>query len=85
MIEVKNYANDKHWKALIEHFADGKEICNCRNAYYATDGDYQIDKGSGWETHHDGRYCPNGCNANQYDAKEYIAKIIIEDINGRNK
>jgi hypothetical protein len=77
-IKIKNHANDKNWKALIAHYADGQEICNCGEAYYATDGTYWM-TGSD-QTFHDGRYCRSGCSGNQYRAKEYVAKKVIEDL-----
>lgn len=82
MIEVKNYANSKYWKALVEHFAEGKELCNCREAYYATDGEYWLSGDKTNTTYHNGRYCPSGCSANQYKARDEIAKKMIDLLNG---
>jgi hypothetical protein len=81
MIEVKNYANGKHWKALVAHYADGRPICNCADAYYSKGGKYWRD---GVE-YNDGLYCDGGCQANQFKAQNYVCKRIVEDLNGQEE
>lgn len=52
------------WKKLIERYAGNRKICNCGEAYYAEDGDY----------------CPNGCSAAQLEAREFIAKCVLKEL-----
>lgn len=65
---------NEYWKELINKYADGRPICNCGNAYYSTDGDYVTVGGT---RHKDGKYCKYGCDANQYIAREEIAKKLL--------
>lgn len=70
------------WKQLIERYADGKPICNCRQAYYEPCG-----HGSVWD---DGlaRYvdktdllaCRSGCEVNVYRVRDYIAQRVLADL-----
>jgi len=56
----------KNFKKLIKRYANGKEICNCGEAYYSKDEDGHS-------------ICKDGCSANIINAKEYIATKIIEE------
>lgn len=64
------------WESLIVRYADGRTLCNCRQAYYSEGGTYWRD---GIE-HHDGLYCKSGCSSNQLRAKEYIAERVMEEL-----
>lgn len=66
------------WEALIRRYADGRPICNCGRAYYATDGEYT--RYPAMTTHHDGYYCKHGCHANQYSVKDDIAARVLADL-----
>jgi len=63
------------WQKLVLHYSRGRKICNCREAYAGKVEGYQ-----------DGRRiqmwgCPNGCGANQIDAREFVAKKVIDEFN----
>lgn len=65
-----------NFEKLIERYADGRQICNCRNAYYencghAIKGDKEV---------FDYPACNHGCSANQISAKEYIADRVVQDL-----
>ena len=64
------------WEELVARYADGRAICNCGRAYYTEGGEvYRNGK-----IYHDGLYCEYGCSANQYGAKEGIAKKVLEEL-----
>lgn len=65
----------KYWKELIKKYADGRPVCNCGDAYYTPCG-VGIDRDGRHRT--DMLACNHGCGANQYEAKEEIAKKIVE-------
>ena len=74
-----------NWQKLVERYADGKPICNCRNAYTSPTGN-----GFAWNEEHgallyktDLLECKHGCSANQIAAKEYIAGRIIAELEGK--
>lgn len=67
------------WEKLVAIHADGKEICNCGNAYYS----HCAGKDSRC-CGHDGRahtYCAAGCSSNQIRAREEIADKLIAGMN----
>jgi hypothetical protein len=64
------------WAQLVKRYADGRLICNCEQAYYSENGVYW----NNGEVHHDGKYCKNGCQANQYNLKDEIAKRVLEEL-----
>lgn len=66
----------EYWKQLVKKYADGKPICNCGDAYYTPCGE-----GIDAEGRHrkDMLVCNHGCSWNQFDAKEQIAKKIVEE------
>jgi hypothetical protein len=51
------------WSELIERYADGRKLCNCRQAYYDENGQ-----------------CKHGCQANQYNLKDEIARRVLEEL-----
>jgi hypothetical protein len=68
------------WQKLVVKYADGRPICNCRDAYYTPCGVGYV----GSEKRTDMLVCEYGCSANQIRAKEEIAdKIISEQLGGR--
>lgn len=66
------------WEKLIKRYAGGRPICNCGQAYYATDGEYML-SGSG-KIFHDGKHCKNGCDANKFLAKDEIARCVLAEL-----
>jgi len=58
------------WQQLVRNFADGRQVCNCGNAYYSPCG-VGIDKQGRHRT--DMPACRHGCSANQISAQEEIA------------
>jgi hypothetical protein len=68
------------WEQLIEMHADGRPICNCGEAYYSPCG-VGIDKNGNHRT--DMLTCQYGCSANLIEAKEYIAKRVLQAIKAR--
>ena len=65
---------------LIERYADGMKICNCREAYY-----HPIGRGSRcikgeWTEHSDMDACYGGCSTNKIRTKYYIAKRVAYDL-----
>ena len=73
--EGKVMANE--WEKLIERYADGKPICNCRQAYYTPCG-HGIDANGNRRT--DMPCCQYGCQANQYSVKDYIAQRVLKEL-----
>lgn len=70
-----------NFEKLIEYYADGRQVCNCRNAYYKNCG-HGIDGGV---ERHDLPTCEHGCSANQIRAKEYIADRVVADLTIQGK
>lgn len=64
------------WEALVAKYADGRPICNCRQAYYTPCG-HGID-GTGRERT-DMLACQYGCSANQLFARDEIAEKILKE------
>ncbi len=65
------------WEELIEQYADGRQICNCRQAYYTPCG-HGIDAEGVWRT--DMMACQYGCSANIYGVRADIAKRVLNDL-----
>ena len=68
--------NKDPWQALVERYADGRPLCNCRDAYYSTGGKYSL----GGVEHNDGLYCKGGCNAAWYEARQHVARSVIAEL-----
>lgn len=64
-----------NFEKLIERFAEGRQICNCRKAYYTPCG-HGIDRDGSYSTTMN--VCKHGCSSAQIEATEYIAKKVIE-------
>ncbi len=64
-----------YWEKLIEKYADGRPICNCRMAYRSKGGKYW----KGGKEFNDGLFCKHGCAANIYAVKEFIAEQVLAD------
>lgn len=65
------------WKAIVKHYAKGKPICNCENAYYTLCGK-GFDREGNLRT--DLPACTGGCDCNQILCRNEIAKQIINDL-----
>lgn len=66
------------FEQLVERYADGRPICNCRQAYYTPCGE-GIDAVGNKRT--DLPACAGGCSANKIGAKEYIAARVVAEFN----
>jgi|HubBroStandDraft_4_1064222.scaffolds.fasta_scaffold482892_1 hypothetical protein len=64
------------WQQLIERYAGGREICNCRSAYYTNCGEAYVNG----KFINDYPTCQYGCSSNQITARDYIAQRILEDL-----
>jgi hypothetical protein len=62
------------WETLVVRYAAGREICNCRQAYYTPAKDEEERRRYGE------RSCASGCQANQYAAREEIARRVLEEL-----
>lgn len=62
------------WEELVERFAEGRPLCNCRQAYLTPCG--QGIDGSGRERT-DMLACQYGCSANQIFARDEIAQKLL--------
>lgn len=65
-----------NWEKLIVRYADGRPLCNCRQAYYTTGGKYWL----GGQEHNDGLYCGGGCGAARLDAQDIVAAGVVRDL-----
>ncbi len=65
------------WKKLVNHYADGKPICNCGEAYYSPCGEGIDGQGI---MRADMLVCKYGCSAAQIQTKEDIATIVLADL-----
>lgn len=64
--------------ALLLRYADGRELCNCRRAYYSNTG-------RGWyngECRDDMKHCAHGCSSNQIRAEDEVARRAAEELAG---
>ena len=57
---------------LLRRYADGRELCNCSEAYYSLNEQGQ-------------KVCSYGCNANLIDAKRYVAARALQEIQSAGK
>lgn len=70
--------SEAHWRELIRRFANGRDICNCGNAYYANDGEYWLaGDPAGSPPHQDGKHCKFGCQANILRARDELAEKLL--------
>lgn len=69
-----------NFEKLIERYADGREICNCRDAYYTNCGHARV---NGREIFNHPT-CQHGCSAAQINAKEYIADRVMAELLSTN-
>lgn len=60
----------ENWKKLIEHFAEDKKICPCKNAYYESYQAYDPVGGM--------RITQCDCEKASYNTHEFIAAKILE-------
>lgn len=64
------------WRQLVEKYADGRPICNCKDAYYTPCG-HGIDEKGQHRT--DMLACAYGCSSNQLTARDEIAgRVLLE-------
>ena len=70
------------WAELVRRYADGRPICNCGQAYYTPIG-HGTDKFGKKRT--DMLACKYGCQANQYDLKDKIARRVLDELGERNE
>jgi len=64
------------WCRIIERFADGRQICNCGEAYLTPCGEVWINS----ERMTDYPICQYGCDSAQYQAKLYIADRVEAEL-----
>jgi hypothetical protein len=62
------------WEILVERYAEGRPICNCRQAYYSPCGEGIVNG----ERRSDLLVCKHGCSANQLDARDHVAKCVLD-------
>jgi hypothetical protein len=62
-----------HWQKLIEIYANGKKICNCRRAYSTLreNGAWLDKKQIDWWV------CEGGCGSAQMMAQDHVAEQIL--------
>lgn len=88
--ETEAITLDDHtaWERLVERFADGRPVCNCRQAYYTRNPNphsnpiYRLDGviiGYGEPPLH----CAHGCSANKLQARDEIAERVEKLLDGR--
>lgn len=68
------------WEKLIERYAEGKTVCNCRQAYYKPCGEGLIVVSGQMVRKTDMLVCEHGCGATQINAREYVAKRVLADL-----
>ncbi|MDE2107320.1 MAG: hypothetical protein KGL39_59540 [Patescibacteria group bacterium] len=74
---------DDCWHILVRRYADGRDVCNCGEAWYARIGDQLTDwDGHGWRSvvNGDPMRCAYGCRANQLSCKHEIAQRVVEEL-----
>lgn len=67
------YNMSTNFERLIQRYANGKEICKCRNAYIESPVVAII---SG-ENVYGPPICSGGCSYNSIKAKEYVADMVV--------
>jgi len=65
-----------HWQKLIKRYVQDKKICNCGRAYETLHKDGAILGGKKI----DNWACAGGCQAAQFNAKEYVAKQVLNEL-----
>jgi hypothetical protein len=65
------------FKSLIERYADGRNVCNCGEAYYSPCGRGIVNG----EFRNDLPACAHGCSANLICAKHEIASKVVAELN----
>lgn len=73
---------DGSWRLLVERYANGRPICNCRNAYYSTEEVTERRTTGGPFITSTRHFCDGGCQANQYLVRDRIAEKVLEEIQG---
>lgn len=68
---------ESDWNNLVERFADGRQICNCGDAYYTPCGHGSVVNAVGVRVERtDLPICRYGCSTNQLFTKYEIAKRV---------
>lgn len=70
---------------LIAHYADGRQVCNCGQAYYSNCGTGSVFSNGVRVLRHDLPACKNGCEVNLRMAKDYIAQRVVADLGFDNE
>lgn len=68
------------WNDLIRRYANGQQICNCGEAYYSPCGAGAVMENGRWVSKTDMPACKHGCSANRLDAKDYVARCVLNEI-----
>lgn len=69
--------SEQYFRVLVDRYADGRTVCNCGCAYYSYTG---VGRRGGKDVT-DLPCCESGCSANQYRARDEIARRVIEEFN----
>ena len=64
------------WETLIERFAGGQPICNCRQAYYSMTGEAMV--AGTREILKNQPVCQYGCSTNCLRARDHVARKVLE-------
>lgn len=72
-------SNDAAWRALVERYADGRPICNCREAFAVMVEAVGLDG----EPVRVVKKCEDGCSAALIRAKHEIGRRALEEITAR--
>lgn len=68
------------FKQLVVRYANGRQICNCGDAYLTNCGKGYILGDHGSRYVEDLPVCRYGCSANQITAKEFIAEQVLKEL-----
>ncbi len=68
-------AENSSFARLIERYADGRTICNCRESYLSPCGHAIV---NGKEVF-DAPTCKHGCTTNLIQAKYYVADRVVAE------
>jgi hypothetical protein len=58
------------WKELVSRYADGRQICNCREAYLSPCGNGIL-------------ACEHGCSANKAFARDGISARVLAELKAK--